>query len=157
MKVVINKCFGGFSLSPLAVKRLAELNGKECYFFKSNGFGDNSEYIPITLEEAKKGFMCFAFSVNNPNDYLRANKKSWHDMTPEEKETDNKKYDDIFLSERDVERNDKNLLRVVKELGKEANGMCAELKVVTIPDGTNYEISEYDGLEHIAEVHKTWG
>ena len=29
MKLVINKCYGGFSLSPVAVKKLAELEGKE--------------------------------------------------------------------------------------------------------------------------------
>jgi hypothetical protein len=28
--------------------------------------------------------------------------------------------------------------------------------VVEIPDGTDYEISEYDGNEHIAEKHRTW-
>jgi len=32
-KIVINTCFGGFSLSPKAIKRISELKGKECYFF----------------------------------------------------------------------------------------------------------------------------
>jgi len=36
MKVAINACFGGFGLSPLAVKRLAELQGRECHFFVLN-------------------------------------------------------------------------------------------------------------------------
>lgn len=34
MKVVINKCYGGFGLSPKAEKRLGELMGKEIYFYK---------------------------------------------------------------------------------------------------------------------------
>lgn len=33
-KVVINKCFGGFSISKKAVKMLAEMEGRKCYFFK---------------------------------------------------------------------------------------------------------------------------
>jgi len=34
--------------------------------------------------------------------------------------------------------------------------LFADLKIVEIPDGTNYEIDEYDGNEHVAEVHRTW-
>ena len=86
MKVVINACFGGFGLSPLAVKRLAELNGR----------------------------------------------------------------DDGSI------RTDPKLIQVVEELGDAANGQCAKLEIVEIPDGTDYEIEEHGGNEHIAEKHRTW-
>ena len=33
MKIVINVCFGGFSLSNKAIKRYLELKGEECYFY----------------------------------------------------------------------------------------------------------------------------
>jgi hypothetical protein len=33
MKIAINVSFGGFSLSRAGVKRLAELQGRPCYFF----------------------------------------------------------------------------------------------------------------------------
>lgn len=88
MKIVINKCFGGFSLS----------------------------------EEAAKLLDC-----------------ARHDFYDHQK------------------RNDPRLIEVVEKLGKRANGDCAELKVVTIPDDVDWEISEYDGVEHIAEKHRTWG
>ena len=42
------------------------------------------------------------------------------------------------------------------ELGELANGPNAELKVVEIPDGIDWTIEEYDGVEWIAEVHRTW-
>ena len=48
------------------------------------------------------------------------------------------------------------LVDVVERLGKKANGESAELKVVEIPDGVEYEIDEYDGVESIHEKHRSW-
>lgn len=36
------------------------------------------------------------------------------------------------------------------------DGQFAELKVVDIPDDANWYIEEYDGMEHVAERHRTW-
>ena len=55
------------------------------------------------------------------------------------------------------DRSDPVLVAVVEDLGERANGACARLVVVEIPDGVEYEIKEFDGLEHIAEKHRTWG
>ena len=56
----------------------------------------------------------------------------------------------------DVERNNQHLVCVVKELGELANGRFAKLKIVEIPDGVEWKIAEYDGLEWVAEKHRTW-
>ena len=64
---------------------------------------------------------------------------------------------DGLLWVRDVERNDPVLVRVVEELGDEANDHFSELKVVTIPDDVEWHVAEYDGMEHVAENHRTWG
>lgn len=56
----------------------------------------------------------------------------------------------------EIERDDMRLVQVVEELGREANGEFAELRVVEIPDGVRWEISEYDGWEHVAEKHRRW-
>jgi hypothetical protein len=48
------------------------------------------------------------------------------------------------------------LVQVVEELGKEANGNYAKLEIIEIPDDVDWEIDEYDGMEHIAEKHRTW-
>ena len=154
MKIVVNKCFGGFSLSAMAVKRIAELQGKPAYFFKREYEGLKPSYIPVDIEDCKKTVFFSAFTVPNPNEYLT--NKDWHEMTKEEKDEQGKKYDEIYLSDRPENRTDKFLLRVVKELGKEANGACADLKIIKIPDDVDWEIDEYDGMETVQEKHRSW-
>jgi hypothetical protein len=39
----------------------------------------------------------------------------------------------------------------------DVEGTFSELKIVEIPDGVNWYIEEYDGMEHVAERHRTWG
>src|SRR5690606_1347865 len=84
MKVVINKCFGGFGLSESAQKRFEELTGK----------------CPRVFE---------------------------------------------------IERDDPALVQVVEEMGVAANGTCASLKVITLPDGVDWEIQDYDGFETLTQ------
>jgi len=38
----------------------------------------------------------------------------------------------------------------------DADGDYSDLKIVEIPDDVNWYIEEYDGLEHVAERHRTW-
>lgn len=97
-KVVVNRCYGGFGLSELAVKMLAIRKGEN--------YEDNDQ-AKETLE--------------------------------------------YFLP-----RDDADLVAVVEELGDRANGNYAELKVLSVPDGVEWFVEEYDGMEHVAEVHRTW-
>lgn len=111
MKIVINTCFGGFSLSNLATIRLAELKG-------------------ITLVTKNDGHFQYYETLEGE-----------------------------YYSNRDFERNDPDLVRVVEELGDAANGSSAELEVIEIPDeypAIQWHIEEYDGREHVAEDHRTW-
>lgn len=93
MKVLINKCFGGFSVSQYAIDRFNERTGynvRSCY----------------ALEE---------------------------------------------------HRDDPVLIDIVEELGEMANGFCAKLVIAEVPDGYDYSINDYDGMEtirlHISEDH----
>ncbi len=61
-----------------------------------------------------------------------------------------------YAYERDIQRDDPELVRVVEALGEEANGILAQLKVIQIPEDVAWEIKEYDGSEHVAEKHRTW-
>jgi hypothetical protein len=55
-----------------------------------------------------------------------------------------------------IPRDDRSLVQVVEELGAEANGHCAELKIVAIPTEIQWEIKHAGGVEHVSEVHRTW-
>ncbi len=48
------------------------------------------------------------------------------------------------------------LVKVVELLGKSSFGKNAELKIVEIPDGIDYEIYENNGREIIHEKHRQW-
>ena len=54
------------------------------------------------------------------------------------------------------DRSNPALVECVEAIGDKANGYCAALKVVEIPDDVELEITEYDGLEHVAERHRKW-
>lgn len=141
-KIAINRRFGGFSLSPRAVKRLAELNGRECYFFKG-GYYKPYTQISIEEEDASEDAPLFysAFDVSNPNE-IREHDDDW--------------YRKHAISSRPEDRSDPKLIQVIEELGERANGRFAALEIVEIPDGVEWEIDEYDGMEHVAEAHRKW-
>lgn len=118
MKIIINSCFGGFSLSDEAMELLL----KEADKIKDKDLITHIEGDRITGGPA--AFM-------------------------------GKKYYGYLTSYGNV-RTDPRIVAVVEKLGRKADGKCAELKVIEIPDGIEHTIEEYDGMEHIAEKHETW-
>jgi hypothetical protein len=58
--------------------------------------------------------------------------------------------------DREVARDDPYLVKIVRELGDKANGGYAELHIVEVPAGVEWDIAEYDGNEWVAEKHRTW-
>ena len=127
MKIVINVKHGGFGLSHAAIMRYAELAGFKLYYEKRNGF---TEYYKIPVEEYRK------IADQNP--------KAYDLLNPLE----------FFVGQ--IERNDSRLVQVVEELGSEANGDYAKLKIVNVPDDVQWDTEEYDGSEWVAEKHRTW-
>jgi hypothetical protein len=53
-------------------------------------------------------------------------------------------------------RDDQYLVQVIEELGTEANGHCAQLKVVEIPTEVEWKIENSGGVECVTEAHRTW-
>jgi hypothetical protein len=55
-----------------------------------------------------------------------------------------------------IRRDDPDLVFVVKKLGEKADGSCAKLKIVEIPEEIDWIITDYAGIEQIEEAHKVW-
>lgn len=138
MKVAINVCYGGFSLSPVAVQKLYEDGVKEVACPIDEYFGKNYKDRKI---EALDKWRKYLTNNNDSSMFLTV-------FSPDEKY--------VLSTHCDLERNDPRLIKVIEELGEKANGSCAKIRMVEIPDGVDYEIAEYDGMEHIAETHRTW-
>ena len=66
--------------------------------------------------------------------------------------------DDHYLSDYSMTENraDPDLIAVIEEMGEKANSWAADIIIVEIPDDVKWHIHEYDGLEHVAEDHRTW-
>ncbi len=136
MKIVINTCFGGFGLS----KRALELYAKKIG-------------VPFYVEIGKWGLD--TYWIVPPEDRAKE-LENWHERSLEERREYNETYRKQTLSHDDIERIDPALIEAVEELGVLADGKYAELKVIEIPDGIEYEIEEYDGLETVHEKHRSW-
>ena len=54
------------------------------------------------------------------------------------------------------DRTNPKLIECIETLGKKANGRCANLIIVEVPDNIDWYIDEYDGSESIEEVHNSW-
>jgi len=128
MKVVINKCYGGFGLSYAALVMLIEMGSKHIKLMSpSDYFGEFN--IPKDIPENGEFNMCY-------------------------KAYKNKIICDNYYE--DSRRGCPMLVKVVEELGTRANGNHSDLAIVEIPDDVSFEIDEYDGMESIHEIHRSW-
>lgn len=128
MKVILNKCFGGFGLSKDAYELYAEKKGIEVYeyyqdyekgfdYFKKGGYG-----------------LCKFYFVKDFGEEIKLN---------------DEEYNKYCLNLTSENRTDKTLIEVVEELGEKASNGFSNLKIVEIPDNNFYKIDEYDGVETI--------
>lgn len=124
-KIILNKCYGGFELSKKAYELYAKKKGLELY-----------AYINCLENEGK-------YKYSDGNLFEKYFTKDFGNNV-EISEEDYEKYV-LYLGEK--AREDKTLIEVVEELGKEASGMCGALKIVKIPDNAFFIIDSYDGLE----------
>jgi hypothetical protein len=143
MKIVINKCFGGFSLSPAGEAEYLKRKGKKAFFYTQTKYKHEcgvEEYERIDKMSDSRSFNIYTVT----KDLGKVIKGEAFNE------------DGIYFSCRDIERNDPDLVAVVEKLGDKANGSCAELSIVDIPDGVEWEISDYDGQESVEEKHRSW-
>lgn len=145
MRIAVNKCWGGFGLSKEAQALYMEkkYGVDNIYYYKTNtaGWGGkkstkedfikevDSHYISITTTDCGEEF----------DDYRKFN-AVWFDD-----------YNDSIEF-----RSDPVLIKVLEELGDDANGDFAEIEIVDVPDDANVYIDNYDGMETVEEKHRSW-
>jgi hypothetical protein len=142
-EIIVNKCYGGFSLSSLAVKRYAEIKGFKIYPYAiDHDYSKGYKIVKYTLRLLK-------WDLANKESCVHYVKKLV--TTYEELNKDNN-----YFYDRDIARDDLILVQVVKEMKDKANGSYAKLEITKIPSDIEWHIEEYDGMEHVAENHRTW-
>ena len=60
------------------------------------------------------------------------------------------------FQDRHIDRDDPILVKIVQEMGNDAHGFFANLKIVEIPAEIDWQVDQHDGLEWISEKHQTW-
>ena len=131
-KIVINTCFGGYGLSPLAVYEICKRKGLDCYIYVESAI-NRGQYIKVSPSSKElKGHNWYAFNKDFGN----------------VRNIDDTSYNEDLIELESLPRHDKDLVAVVEELGDKANGYCAKLEVVEI-NSNLYRITEYDGTESV--------
>lgn len=141
MKVAYNACFGGFGLSAIALTEFAKKKGITLTWYKQIGYRHNGEEKYKRVEGIPNS--------NSFSDYACI--KDLGDEI-ETIECENGYYPDFY----DDARCDIDLISVIESLGDSANGSCANLQIQEIPDGSSYEITEYDGNESVEPPRQSW-
>lgn len=148
-KVVINSCYGGFGLSPKAQYEFLKRKYGTVYAYKMKDWTG----VRVSIDE---------FLNKKEFDFSGSVMLSHYDLGNEFDERDYKddtEHPDLLFSSynNDIEfRSDPILVEVVEEMMDDANGYCARLSVVEIPDDADVEIEEYDGNETVVEKHRRW-
>lgn len=137
MKVILNKCFGGFGISPACYKLYAEKKGLTLYPYIRQG----DFYKRLNWENADDDRIGYIDYLTTDRDVI-----NYYD------ETVNKNFFYISCEHRE----DPVLIECVEELGEKANGNYADLVVVDIPDGLDYVIDDYDGIETLHQKVQEW-
>ncbi len=144
MKIILNKCFGGFGLSHVAKINLLEAKGLKVYAYRVEEHYNSDPYSEYTLRKIDKfykterRFETFVY-LKEPlaKDVTRISLHDYVEML------ENGKY----TFDEDKLRVDKDVIAIVEQLGSAASDNFSNLEIFEIPNGSEYIIDDYDGLE----------
>jgi len=138
MKIVVNRCYGGFGLSNEAVKYYLNLKGLDAYFYKQTGYEHQGKLEYTKVEPSEDSLFSTCYTIDHGDKINKHNLEG-------------------YFYYGDIERTDPLLIKTVEDLGtKKASGKLSSLEIVEIPDDVSWEIDDYDGIESIHEIHRSW-
>ena len=101
------------------------------------------QYIDLNSKEAN-GTRKIVINHEFGGFTLTSKAKEWLGYAPSE-----------YVGDHKIARDDPKLIECIEALGKEA--LVDDYLIVEIPADVDWVIEEYDGLEWVAEKHRTWG
>jgi hypothetical protein len=149
MKIVLNGCYGGFSLSYEAMAVYWHARGRDLYFYRDISAHDSyskvHKYERISLAD-----------IQQQTEFKRLTGFIY--CTTEDQGAYLDHFPEHVVNTRDIYRTDPILISVVEIMGsKAASGRFAKLYIEEIPNGTKYKINNYDGMEElITEDDDDW-
>lgn len=141
VKVVYNSDFGGFSLSGRAIRYFWELKGKTIFAYRINDIKEDTfQKIENPTDKDFRDWNVYLFDKDFGESF----------------DNYGQEHEDHYISNLNGEgkegypRHDPELVKTVEDLGEEANGSYARLRVKELK-GNRYIIREYDGSENVVE------
>jgi hypothetical protein len=140
-KIVINSTHSGFGLSPEATLELYKLGCRGIQAKRvEDVFPEKGDGSALDFDEQIYRWRAY-LSSREPLDPFQTY------FSSDEK---------FVLVYPTIDRDDPDLVAVVERLGNKANGPLSTLEIVEIPVDVVWQVEECDGLEHVAEAHRTW-
>jgi len=126
MKVVINRCGGGFGASENGFERMIELGLSVTFTDRDGEVRKESAFITHWIRD-----------------------RSHSSTDPRYTFTHEHQYDNEL-------RTHPALIRTVEELGNAVNNRFSKLEIVEVPDDVLWKINQYAGFETVEEKHRSW-
>lgn len=152
-KVIINKCFGGYGFEPFTIQKYAEAKGVKLIWYTRDHKYDarypKEKWVKTNIEE-----------IEREEGLRMENLPLVDDMG------DSFIFDlsgDMFqrlvyqLPQDHESRTDPILIEIIERYGDMNRHGCHAPTVIEVPDGVEWIIYEYDGLESLHEAHRVFG
>lgn len=139
MKVILNKCYGGFDVSYEGYQLYVKKKGLQLYTYEANV----SDFDVLERVEQSRRSLSTRYFTKDFGQTVRRDSLTIDDW-------------EYSLRLGEDYRTDPVLIEVVEELGEKASGAFGQLEIVEIPDDMSYEITDYDGIEILHESHRQW-
>ena len=150
-KVIINKCFGGYGFEPFTIQKYAEAKGLPLFWYErdyeydAGRLREKLDRTTIskieTMEGLRMGIYPMQKDMGDSFIFEWGNNEGIFFEMPEKEES----------------RTDPVLIEIIEKYGDRNRHGCHAPTVVEVPDGVEWVVDEYDGLESLHEAHRIFG